>query len=52
MYDGVFVLVEAFNKIIKKKPDQFRSYTMKRQQQGFNGQGNGTKILDCNTSKG
>ena len=48
MYDAVFVLVEAFNRIIRKKPDQFRSYTMRRQ----NGQSNGTKVLECNTSKG
>lgn len=49
MYDSVFVLVEAFNRIIRKKPDQFRSYTMRRQ----NGQSNGTaKFLECNTSKG
>lgn len=50
MYDSVFVLVEAFNRIIRKKPDQFRSYTMRRQ----NGQvGNTTtKFLECNTSKG
>lgn len=48
MYDSVFVLVEAFNRIIRKKPDQFRSYTMRRQ----NGQGNTTaKFLECNTSK-
>uniref|UniRef100_A0A1A9UP33 Receptor ligand binding region domain-containing protein n=1 Tax=Glossina austeni TaxID=7395 RepID=A0A1A9UP33_GLOAU len=25
MYDAVFVLVEAFNKILRKKPDQFRN---------------------------
>jgi hypothetical protein len=56
MYDSVFVLVEAFNRILRKKPDQFRAYTMRRQ----NGQGNFTsataattaKFLDCNTSKG
>lgn len=49
MYDSVFVLVEAFNRIIRKKPDQFRTYTMRRQ----NGQANGTaKFLECNTSKG
>lgn len=49
MYDSVFVLVEAFNRIIRKKPDQFRSYTMRRQ----NGPTNGTaKFLECNTSKG
>jgi glutamate receptor, ionotropic, invertebrate len=49
MYDSVFVLVEAFNRIIRKKPDQFRSYTMRRQ----NGAPNTTaKFLECNTSKG
>lgn len=57
MYDSVFVLVEAFNRILRKKPDQFRAYTMRRQ----NGQSNLTsataastaaKFLDCNTSKG
>lgn len=49
MYDSVFVIVEAFNRIIRKKPDQFRSYTMRRQ----NGQSNVTaKFLECNTSKG
>lgn len=57
MYDSVFVLVEAFNRIIRKKPDQFRAYTMRKQ----NGQTNvtatttsagGTKFLDCNPSKG
>ena len=59
MYDSVFVLVEAFNRILRKKPDQFRAYTMRRQ----NGQGNFSsgaagaamttaKFLDCNTSKG
>lgn len=30
MYDAVFVLVEAFSKLLKKKPDQFRSYTSRR----------------------
>nr|QGW50658.1 ionotropic receptor 16 [Propsilocerus akamusi] len=50
MYDAVFVLVEAFNRIIRKKPDQFRTYTMRRQ---ANGQANiTTKFLECNTSKG
>jgi ionotropic glutamate receptor len=49
MYDSVFVLVEAFNRIIRKKPDQFRAYTMRRQN---GGQANSTaKFLDCNTSK-
>jgi len=30
MYDAVFVLVEAFNKLLRKKPDTFRSYTQRR----------------------
>lgn len=32
MYDAVFVLVEAFNKILRKKPDQFRSNVQRRSQ--------------------
>lgn len=30
MYDAVSVLVEGLSKILRKKPDQFRSYTMRR----------------------
>lgn len=67
MYDAVFVLVEAFNKLLRKKPDQFRSYTMRRTGQlptaitntthtngNTNGGGgsNANRVLDCNTSKG
>lgn len=57
MYDSVFVLFEAFNRIIRKKPDQFRPYTMRRQATSPNGNGNynnGTsmKFLECSTSKG
>ncbi|XP_021919064.1 glutamate receptor 1-like isoform X1 [Zootermopsis nevadensis] len=47
MYDAVFVLVEAFNKILKKKPDTFR--TNFRRGQIFN---NGSRGMDCNTSQG
>jgi hypothetical protein len=47
MYDAVFVLVEAFNKILKKKPDTFR--TNFRRGQIFN---NGSRGIDCNTSHG
>lgn len=47
MYDAVFVLVEALNKLLRKKPDLFRSNL--RRGQIFN---NGTRGLDCNTSKG
>lgn len=41
MYDAVFVLVEAFNKLLRKKPD--------RRGQIVN---NGSKGLDCNASSG
>ncbi|KAF4518616.1 hypothetical protein B566_EDAN009865 [Ephemera danica] len=47
MYDAVFVLVEAFNKMLRKKPDLFRNNI--RRGQIFN---NGSRGLDCNTSKG
>ena len=44
MYDAVFVLVEAFNKILRKKPDQFRSAIgpRKNNQPTLNGTLNGT----------
>lgn len=45
MYDAVFVLVEAFNKLLRKKPDLFRNNF--RRGQIFN---NGSRGLDCNTS--
>ncbi|XP_017488722.1 PREDICTED: glutamate receptor 1, partial [Rhagoletis zephyria] len=48
MYDAVFVLVEAFNKILRKKPDQFRNNIQRRGQQTPMGR----RALDCNTSKG
>ncbi|XP_031640639.1 glutamate receptor 1-like [Contarinia nasturtii] len=64
MYDAVFVLVEAFNKLLRKKPDQFRSYTM-RNRMGLllspvtnvsnanaTNNTNVNRVLDCNTSKG
>lgn len=47
MYDAVFVLVEAFNKVLKKKPDIFRSYVRR----GTN-HSNSTKVLDCNFTAG
>lgn len=63
MYDAVFVLVEAFNKLLRKKPDQFRSYTMRNRIGQLlapitNSTNNSThnvnanRVLDCNTSKG
>lgn len=30
MYDAVFVLVDAFTKLLKKKPDQFRTVGQKK----------------------
>lgn len=47
MYDAVFVLVEAFSKLLRKKPDVFRSTL--RKGQTFS---NGTRGVDCNTSGG
>ncbi|CAH1389132.1 unnamed protein product [Nezara viridula] len=46
MYDAVFVLVEAFNKLLRKKPDMFRANL--RRGQLFNA----TRGIECNTSKG
>ncbi|XP_026474738.1 glutamate receptor 1-like [Ctenocephalides felis] len=46
MYDAVFVLVEAFNKMLRKKPDTFRG-SVKR-----GGPTNGSRGLDCNTTRG
>jgi glutamate receptor, ionotropic, invertebrate len=50
MYDAVFVIAEAFNKVLRKKPDQFRNYAVARRT--ANTAGNTTKSLDCNTAKG
>ncbi|XP_049960400.1 glutamate receptor 1-like [Schistocerca serialis cubense] len=47
MYDAVFVLVEAFNRLLRKKPDVFRANF--RRGQVFN---NGSRGIECNTSKG
>lgn len=64
MYDAVFVLVEAFNKLLRKKPDQFRSYTMRNRigqlltpvtnvsSANSTNNANANRVLDCNTSKG
>lgn len=62
MYDAVFVLVEAFNKLLKKKPDQFRSYTMRRSSSQHTytnssygnliANGQTMRVLDCNIAKG
>lgn len=50
MYDAVYVLVEAFSKIVRKKPDQFRAYTMRTSRGQFNVPPNGTRPIDCNAS--
>lgn len=58
MYDAVFVLVEAFNRILRKKPDQFRANHLQRRSHGGGGSGSAnalnesSALLDCNTSKG
>lgn len=65
MYDAVFVLAEAFNRLLRKKPDQFRSYTIRRinpssttttsanaSNLSTNNNSNANRVLDCNTSKG
>ncbi|KAH8314880.1 hypothetical protein KR074_007202, partial [Drosophila pseudoananassae] len=58
MYDAVFVLVEAFNRILRKKPDQFRSNHLQRRSHGggssssATGTNESSALLDCNTSKG
>ncbi|XP_029044649.1 glutamate receptor 1 isoform X1 [Osmia bicornis bicornis] len=50
MYDAVFVLVEAFNKFLRKKPD--RSNVRRTGIPGSNQITNGTRALDCNSSRG
>ncbi|XP_023289712.1 glutamate receptor 1 [Orussus abietinus] len=50
MYDAVFVLVEAFNKYLRKKPD--RSNVRRTGVPGGNQPGNASRTLDCNTSQG
>ncbi|XP_017048729.1 glutamate receptor 1 isoform X2 [Drosophila ficusphila] len=59
MYDAVFVLVEAFNRILRKKPDQFRSNHLQRRSHGGSSSSSATgtnessgALLDCNTNKG
>uniref|UniRef100_A0A336MVV7 CSON005520 protein n=1 Tax=Culicoides sonorensis TaxID=179676 RepID=A0A336MVV7_CULSO len=49
IYDSVFALVEAFNKILKKKSDQFKAYTVRKSGGGSgNLPSNVSKGLDCN----
>ncbi|XP_017861458.1 PREDICTED: glutamate receptor 1 [Drosophila arizonae] len=57
MYDAVFVLVEAFNRILRKKPDQFRANHLQRRSHaggagGANSLNESSALLDCSTSKG
>ncbi|EDV96485.1 glutamate receptor 1 [Drosophila grimshawi] len=57
MYDAVFVLVEAFNRILRKKPDQFRANHLQRRSHAGGSGASGalnesSALLDCNTSKG
>ncbi|XP_076633776.1 glutamate receptor IB isoform X2 [Colletes latitarsis] len=50
MYDAVFVLVEAFNKFLRKKPD--RSNVRRTGVASISQITNGTRSLDCNNSHG
>nr|QHN69194.1 ionotropic receptor 13 [Sirex nitobei] len=50
MYDAVFVLVEAFNKFLRKKPD--RNNVRRTGIPGSSQPTNGTRALDCNTNRG
>ncbi|KAI4499670.1 hypothetical protein M0802_005240, partial [Mischocyttarus mexicanus] len=47
MYDAVFVLVEAFNKFLRKKPDRNNVRRTGNSSQPTNG----TRSLDCNNSR-
>ncbi|KAI5700548.1 hypothetical protein M8J75_000369 [Diaphorina citri] len=47
MYDAVLVIVETFNKLLKRKPDLFKANVNRRGQMMNNG-----SRMDCNTSKG
>lgn len=53
MHDGVYVLVEAFNKLFRKKPDIFRSGKKNSNGQPSNGVGlNNGSHVDCYVNKG
>lgn len=49
MYDAVFVLVEAFNKFLRKRIDK---NSARRVTPGSSQPTNGTKSLDCNHNRG
>lgn len=49
MYDAVFVLVEAFNKFLRKRIDK---NSARRVTPGSSQPINGTKSLDCNNNRG
>uniref|UniRef100_A0A8D8LQ99 Glutamate receptor 1 n=5 Tax=Cacopsylla melanoneura TaxID=428564 RepID=A0A8D8LQ99_9HEMI len=48
MYDAVLVIVETFNKQLRRKPDTFKANLNRRGGQGAN---NGSR-MDCNPTKG
>lgn len=67
MYDAVFVLVETFNKLLRKKPDMFRPYSVLRRnlmlanrnttalaalQSSAAADSSAVRMLDCNTANG
>ncbi|EZA55532.1 Glutamate receptor [Ooceraea biroi] len=49
MYDAVFVLIEAFNKFLRKRSD--KSNTRRIVASGSSQLMNGTKFLDCNSNR-
>lgn len=51
MHDAVYVLVEAFNKLLRKKPDMFRGGKKTNNGQQLTMLNNGSRI-DCNVNKG
>lgn len=50
MYDAVFVLVEAFNKFLRKRTD--KNNTRRIGTPGSNQPTNGSKPLDCYNTRG
>lgn len=50
MYDAVFVLIEAFNKFLRKRND--KSSTRRITPAGSSQPTNGTRSLDCNNNRG
>jgi len=50
MYDAVFVLIEAFNKLLRKRTD--KNSARRIVAPGSSQPTNGTRSLDCNNNRG